>query len=511
MSSSEDLSGFNNLSGLNSNNISNLFLQRALQQPETFAILDKGEEITYGELSAEVFAYAGYLREKGIEKRDRVLVFVPVSIQLYKVVLAIIAIGAVPVFLDQWSSLKRLRQSAELAECKGLVAGRKLRLLASFVPEFRNIPLKLNPTQKAEPISQTEDMNPEDAALITFTTGSSGSPKAAWRTHDFLLQQHQALMKELKPKQGDVNMTTLPVFVFSNLAAGLTTILPEFNPRKPEKLNPSWILEDLEKANTFICSPDLLMRLAPHAEHYNLWGLKKVFTGGAPVSPQMAVTIQKSFPQTIVAYGSTEAEPISSISIKELAEYYEKPPRGIPVGKLHEDIRLKIIPITDKPIAPTMEEWQNLGLPEKEIGEVVVAGPHVLKKYYKNTEAQARQKFEVDELLWHRTGDSGFLDENGELFLTGPTKYLFKEDGLWVGQFPMEMRLNKLRSIQEATILNKNGETIIFLIKEKAFSESDVQAEIRQAAITYDRIEFRDELPKDPRHHSKIEYGKLLG
>ena len=266
----------------------------------------------------------------------------------------------------------------------------------------------------------------------------------------------------------------------------------------------------MEKANTLICSPDLLMRLVPHAEHYNLWGIKNIFTGGAPVTPQMAVIIKKRFPQTIVAYGSTEAEPISSISIKELAEYDEKAVVGVPVGRLHEDIQLKIILVTENALPPTAEEWHGLGLPEKEIGEVVVAGPHVLKKYFKNPEAQARQKFEVDGQLWHRTGDSGFLDEMGNLFLTGPAKYLFKQDGKWVGQFPLEMQLNRLATVQEATVLNKNGETIIFLVKKKGVSETEAQAEIQQTNLSYNRIKFLEQLPKDPRHHSKIEYGKLL-
>ncbi len=123
------------LSGIK--NISNLFLQKAKKQPTSIAIVEKENQITYGELAAEVFAYAGYLKEKGISKRDRVLVFVPVSIELYKMVLALIAIGAVPVFLDQWSSLKRLKQSAELADCKALLAGWKLILLAFFISVFR--------------------------------------------------------------------------------------------------------------------------------------------------------------------------------------------------------------------------------------------------------------------------------------------------------------------------------------------------------------------------------------
>jgi acyl-CoA synthetase (AMP-forming)/AMP-acid ligase II len=480
------------------------------------AITERNNQITYGDLATEVFAYAGYLKEKGIGKRDRVLVFVPVSIELYKTVLALIAIGAVPVFLDQWSSLKRLKQSAELADCKALLAGWKLRLLAFFISVFRTIPVKLKPGKKGKPIIWAEAMERDDAALITFTTGSSGTPKAAWRTHDFLFQQHSALLKELKPEPGDVNMTTLPVFVFSNLAAGLTTILPDFNPRRPESQKPEVILRDLQKANTLICSPDFLMRLVGFMDQKAnknlsaLGNLKEVFTGGAPVSPQMAVKIEKHFPQTIVAYGSTEAEPISSISVKELAAYHNARPKGIPVGRLHEDIELRIIPVTDKPLKPRGEEWLNMSLAPNEIGEIVVAGPHVLKHYYKNPEAQARQKFEVNGQLWHRTGDSGILDENGNLFLTGPAKYLFKQNGKWLGQFPLEMQLNRLATIKEATILHKSGETIIFLVKKSGVSETEVQAEIQHTNLRYNSIKFLDELPKDPRHHSKIEYGKLL-
>ncbi len=356
-------------------------------------------------------------------------------------------------------------------------------------------------------------MEPDDAALITFTTGSSGKPKAAWRTHDFLFQQHSALMKELKPEPGDVNMTTLPVFVFSNLAAGLTTILPDFNPLKPNSLKPELILSDLQKANTLICSPDFLMRLVRHIDltgFQNLSGLKEVFTGGAPVTPQMAAEIEKYFPQTTIAYGSTEAEPVSSISVKKLAAYNGSDCAGIPVGKLHPDIELRIIPVTDSPIKSTDKEWEQTALPLNEIGEIVVSGPHVLKRYYKNPEAQARQKFEAGGRLWHRTGDSGYITFDNELFLTGPAKHLFKQNGKWIGQFPLEVKLGSLLSLKEATVLNNGSITIIFAVKAEKVSKQKALAEIGQTEIPYDHVEFLEALPKDPRHHSKIEYGKLL-
>lgn len=490
-------------------NIVKLFLDQVPRHLEKVAIIENDQAITYEELRIEVLEYAGHLSDQGLQRGDRVLVFVPVSIKLYKVVLALMAVGAVPVFLDQWSNLKRLKKAAEIADCNGVVAGKKLRLIGSFIRVFRKIPLKISPDKKGHALNSPVTMNPDDAALITFTTGSSGIPKAAWRSHEYLYCQHTALIKELKPNEGDVNMTTLPVFVFSNLAAGLTTILPEFNPKKPEQLKPEIILKPLERATTLICSPDFLMRLLAKAPEFKLAHLK-VFTGGAPVSPQMAIQIEKSFSQALVAYGSTEAEPISSISIAELAAYGSKEIKGIPVGGLHPDIQMKIIGIVDEVLTPNAKEFEEMCISKNGIGEIVVSGPHVLKKYFKNPEAQKRQKFDVNNNLWHRTGDAGFITENGQVFLVGPSKYLFKENNHWVCQFSIEIALAKLKSIKEGTILFKKNKNTLFIAKEVGYSQSQVEADLLKSAIPHEQIEYLQNLPKDPRHHSKIEYHRLM-
>lgn len=166
--------------------------------------------------------------------------------------------------------------------------------------------------------------------------------------------------------------------------------------------------------------------------------------------------------------------------------------------------------LMEKPISPSEEEWQKMALPKNEIGEIVVAGPHVLKKYYKNPKAQARQKFEVDGRLWHRTGDSGFLDADENLFLTGPAKYIFKKEGKPVCPFPVEMQLQKLISVREGTILKKHNQAVLFVVLETGCSAAEAEVELKQTNILYYRVEFLDSLPKDPRHHAKIEYGKLL-
>ncbi len=90
----------------NSDNITSLFLKAANQHPDAVAIIEGVNNITYGQLEMQVKNYAAYLLKKGIKPGDRILVFVPMGINLYKTVLAVCHIGAVAVFLDEWVSLK---------------------------------------------------------------------------------------------------------------------------------------------------------------------------------------------------------------------------------------------------------------------------------------------------------------------------------------------------------------------------------------------------------------------
>lgn len=492
-------------------NIVSLFIERANSKPNHLAIAEINASITYGSLRDEVFEYAAYLRKKGIGQSDRILVFLPVSINLYKVVLAIMSIGATAVFLDQWSDLKRLKKAAKLADCKALVAGKKLRFLSYFIAPFRHVKLKLRGTGKDTPIEKVIPVNlAETAALITFTTGSSGTPKAAWRTHQFLHAQHIALIKELKPTNKDVCVTTLPVFTFSNLASGCTTLLPPFNPKKLSALKIDMVLEQLQQATTLLCSPDFLLRLLPKAAHQNWPKLEKVFTGGAPVFPAIAAAIEKVFPQTIVAYGSTEAEPIASTSVGAIAKQNIKIFKGVFAGRLHESVTVKIIPIVNESIAPSEKDWQNLPLVQGQIGEIVVSGSHVLEQYFKNEKAQKRQKFTVNNTLWHRTGDSGFFDERGNLFLTGLCRYAFWYKEKFYTLFELEHKLQSIDGIAESTVLKFKDFTHLFVVSKSGFSQKNILQTVAKQDIPFDKVHWLQALPKDPRHNSKVDYGALL-
>lgn len=490
-------------------NVSQLFFEQAKKRSEQAAIIEYKSSISYGALARKVKTYAAYLKKKGLSKGDRVLVFMPISIDLYTVVLGIMQVGAVAVFLDPWSDLKRLQASVKSADCRAIVAERKLRWLSRLLPVFRNT-LKLKPGISDENRrEEVEPTKPQDTALITYTTGSSGVPKGANRTHAFLKHQLIALRKEVEPLSQDVCLTNLPVFTLSHLADGITSVIPDYNPRKPSQMSADRIITQLRQhqVRTLVASPDFLMRLTNTSSSFIPDSLQRIFTGGAPVFPDQAKQIAKSFPaaQATVAYGSTEAEPISSIEVPELLADQELWQGGLPVGNRHPDCKVKIIAWQDEVLQKDEVEWIDR---ESEIGEIVISGPHVLKEYYRNPSAQRRYKFTAGGTLWHRTGDSGFLQQN-QLYLTGPCKQLITNGSELLSPFLIEYQLRRLPSIAEGTLIIKNGKKRLCVVKEIKASKKQVMADLTRADLPFDEVHYFKSLPKDPRHNSKIDYSGL--
>ena len=492
-------------------NITSLFISAAQQYPDKIAIIEKSGSITYGQLEKEVKATATYFRKKGIAKGDRVLVFVPMSIDLYRTVLALFYIGATAVFLDEWVSKKRLELCCQLANCKGFIGVPKARIFSLFSKELRRIPVKLKLKKQGKfgiPMAET---NPNLSALITFTTGSTGTPKAADRTHGFLKAQFEALLDEIDPQVNDIDMPVLPIVLFVNLGVGCTSVIADFKMTKPEKMKPESIAGQIKdnQVNRITASPFFIKRLSEFAINNNIKfpGVKKIFTGGAPVFPDEAQLYDQAFPssQNTIVYGSTEAEPISSIRTIELVKKSEMLYKGLPVGQPYHKTGLKLIKITNDSLPNlTHESLETLTLPEGTIGEIIVSGPHVLKQYYNNEEAFKTNKIVVGDTIWHRTGDSGYI-ENGELFLTGRCKQLITVDGHYLSPFIIENQLQSITGIDCGTLIESNQQLI--LIVETQLQSNQLTSQLNN--IPHDLLKTVDQIPKDPRHNSKIDYEAL--
>lgn len=501
-------------------NIVSLFHTAAKQHPKRIAIIDKTGSITFEQLQKDVLASAVNMQRKGLKAGDRVLVFVPMSIALYTHVLSLYHIGCTAVFLDEWVSIKRLSLCCRMAKCKGFIGVPLARFIGWFVRDVRAIPIhlgtKVNHSLKteSEPLVITKE---SETALITFTTGSTGTPKAAKRTHDFLKEQFDALMEKIEPSDDDVDMPALPIVLLINLGCGVTSVIPDWKSSKPDKMQPERIWQQVKThgVNRITSSPYFLKRLAQYVSSKNISTeqIRKMFTGGAPVFPNEAALIAQGFPQsqTQIVFGSTEAEPISSIYASELSHRKEEAEKkGLPVGFPYRKSHVKIIRWIDEPIVcHNNQQLNSLEQAQDRLGEIIVSGSHVLREYFNNYEALKRNKIFIDNDCWHRTGDSGFLNEKGELFLTGRCATLFEHEGKTVAPFLIENILQQIDGVELATIMKLNDEIIYFAELTDNEKKEAVTAHIEKTWPKPSRIIFIEKMPRDKRHHSKIEYGVL--
>jgi len=493
-------------------NVTDLFFAHAEKVPDRCAIVHGNSRISYGELAKEVKSAAAYFQSKGIVKGDRVLVFVPMGIDLYRTVLALFDIGATVVFLDEWVSRERLEICCRLANCKAWIGGWKVKVLSLISKELRKTSVKLG-LRYASTLSYTKTETSEsDVALITFTTGSTGIPKAAIRTHGHLRSQFDALIEKIQPQEGEVDMPVLPIVLLINLGAGCTSVIAPFKAKKAQKMKPYVMVKLMleEKVNRLVSSPYFAIRVAQYCSEKSIVipTLMKVFTGGAPVFPDEAVVLANGFSRSevTIVYGSTEAEPISAISANSLKNEVLEVKEGLCVGEVHRTTDILILPITeDKIFVNTHSELEVLQLRTGEIGEICVAGTHVLSDYLDNEEAVRRNKIKVDGSCWHRTGDSGFLGTDGLLYLTGRASNLFTIDGKVYSPFILEYQLKQIGEIDKATIMKMNNLIVLFVSFRSNVSDPEF---LNQRFPFVDEIVI-GELPKDPRHFSKIDYGKL--
>ena len=489
-------------------NITEIFLAAAENYSAKTAIIDKSGIISFKELEKQVKRTASLFTEKGIEKGDRILVFVPMSIDLYRVLLSIFYVGAVAVFIDEWADKDRLEKCCKIADCKAFIGGFKAKVFAIISKPLRKIPVKIG-TNEISKNNLTELCNIayDDSALITFTTGSTGIPKAANRTHGFLFEQYKAIIDKMKPESTDVDMPTLPIVLLINLGVGATSVIADFKPQKPEKLKPELITNQINqnKVSRISASPFFVTKLANHiiSNKIEINSISRIITGGAPVFPDDAELLQKAFPKAEIEiwYGSTEAEPISSINTNDLVNIGLE--NGLPVGKIYSGAKVEIIPITNSPI----DDLQTLK--PHEIGEIAVSGHHVLKNYYNNPDAFKENKIVDGEKIWHRTGDAGYKDINGNLYLTGRAKNMIFQNKKWISPFILEYKLKLLLKNNANAVLLINKEITAFIELETVSKKLEIIANIKQSLPIIKNVIVLKSLPRDPRHFTKIDYEKL--
>ena len=185
--------------------------------------------------------------------------------------------------------------------------------------------------------------------------------------------------------------------------------------------------------------------------------------------------------------------------------------KGLLVGRPVRQIDLRILRNGWGQPLPAMTEYEfdKISLPPEEGGEIVVSGAHVLAGYL-NGVGDEETKFRVEEKVWHRTGDAGYLDAGGRLWLLGRAGAVIRDERGTIYPFAAECAASQLRWIERSALVGRNGERLLAVQSgqpEPADAGQRVQKVLSWAQL--DRIVPVPRIPVDRRHNAKIDYPAL--
>ena len=489
------------------------------QYPDNTALFDlkTGNKITFTQIDTKSDEICSYLIQKGFEKGNKIVVFVPIGIEFYLILTAIFKMGLQAVFIDPYAGIEHINKCCEMISPDGIIGSGKTLLKGFFLKGIRKIGKKINyikMMEHSEKLSiyeknknqkkiQNEKIDGNTPALISFTSGSTGFPKIIMRTHEFLLGQHNVLEKNLKFEKETAVYSSFPIFLLSHMATGTTTFIPDLNWRKPVESNFGNIVKQITENNiqNIILPPAIFENIVKFCkdEKIMLENVQKVYTGGAPVFYSLMKKIKEVFTNAkiIALYGASEAEPISVLNFEDITEEdieNMKNGNGLLAGKIVNEIELKIEELEKTPKKNKISEIK---------GEILVRGENVVDGYL-NIEKNSDEN-------WHRTGDMGYINKKGQLILLGRVKGRIQIEENIYYPFTVETAFSFCKNLKKSVLTSKNNKLYLFAERNPEFkgnlSEDSEIKELKEKFGIFKIIET--EIPMDKRHNSKTDYKRL--
>jgi olefin beta-lactone synthetase len=386
-----------------------------------------------------------------------------------------------------------------------------------------------------------------DAALISFTTGSSGEPKGSNRTHGFLRRQLEALDDPRKTACAS-DFPGFPILPLENLARGRVTYIPKMIPGKVREAGAT-VLRQVKawRPEMMSGSPAYLEAVADAALAAGtaLDSVKILFTGGAPITAKALEKLARTWTtaQIAVVYGSTEAEPVASLNADELLrECRPLSGRGLGfcVGYPVPSLRVILLPLDFK--ASEAGDLAAVGLGAGRVGEITVLGPHVNTGYWNNEAGERANKIRTPAGIWHRMGDAGWFDAKGRLWVVGRSQGAMANphfrapspggiaqaadgrfgegrngdptpaDWEWLFPYQAECVVDEMPKVRKSAYLEAMGaHWVVVETANGEIRDPELADAIRKALADFPvaGVRFINRLPVDPRHNSKVEYAKV--
>ena len=492
------------------------------------------DAIDFAALSARITAYENGLAAAGLRAAERVIMLVTPGADFLALSYAVMGRGAVPVFIDPGMGVDAVVACMREAQPTGFIGVPKAHLLrlkaaelfrslrfcvvAGRVPLFGATRLRdlLKPAGgPPAPIPRQAD----DPALVAFTSGGTGRPKGVIFTNRMLTEQLAVFRGQFGFRGGEQDLPLLPVFSLFTAALGVGSIFPPLDPSRPLSLVPKQIIRvmrDLGNQTSF-GSPTLWTKLAEYCRQTgeSLPQLRRVFMAGAPVSQATLDLVKAACPQaeSFTPYGATEALPVTVAAAAELRQH---PPvlavsgeQGTPVGRAIDGVTLRVVqPAVEPANSPLID------CAPREIGEIVVSGDTVSREYLSRPEATAASKVSEGGRVWHRMGDMGYLDANGQLYFCGRRVHVVTTTDRTFHSVPVENVFNRHPQVTRTALIGIDGEPALVVEPRSRSLTPDARrrlaAELRAigagdpVTTPVRRFYFHHSFPVDARHNAKI-------
>jgi fatty-acyl-CoA synthase len=505
--------------------------QSAARFPDKTLLSYYGSDLSYVRFKRDVDALAGFLQEvAGVQRGDRVLLFMQNSPQFMMAFYAILRADAMVVPVNPMNLTEELRHYVSDSDATVAITGQELYpqigpLLAEglkhvVVAAYSDALTANTDLRVPEVVQQTRQAitapgvtlwsdaigrriaprphaaGPDDLCVMPYTSGTTGKPKGCVHTHRSVMSTTVSGSAWVDMNAGSVILCTMPLFHVTGMQCSMNqpiyrgstiVLLTRWDRDTASAVIERHKVDGWTNISTmaidFLSNPDL--------GRYDITSMKHIGGGGAAMPEAVAQRLQDLTGLSYIeGYGLSETMAPTHINPPQRAK---KQCLGIPI--CDTDARV-INPDTLAELGP------------RETGEIVSRGPQVFAGYWKNPAATEATFIQLDGQRFFRTGDLGYYDEDGYFFIVDRLKRMINASGYKVWPAEVETMLYRHPDIQEACIIgtrdNRRGETVkaVVVLKEasrgKAREESIIEwARANMAAYKVPRVvEFVERLPK---------------